>query len=64
MVYVDLPILSSCPQSSPLERSIRKTTKNNNKKAPAPRGGPQICPSSVEFTSARDMNTEVKSRCE
>ena len=28
------------------------------------RGGLQICPSSVKFTSAKNMNTEVKRKCE
>ena len=36
------PILSSCPQSSLLERSLRKTTKKNHKISPAPRGGLQV----------------------
>ena len=34
------------------------------KKKQSQRGGLQICPSSVEFTSAKNMNTEVKRKCE
>ena len=37
---------------------------NNNNKTKHFWGGLQICPSSVEFTSARNMNTRVKRKCE
>ena len=41
-----------------------RSPKKNHKKSPVPRGGLQICPSSVEFTSARNMNTGMKRKCE
>ena len=34
------------------------------KNSSSPGGGLQICPSSVELTSVRNMNTRVKSKCE
>ena len=44
-------------------RVTRKIIKNKMKTPPSD-GGLQICPSSVKFTSARNVNTKVKRKCE
>ena len=48
--------LSCCPAPLMLSEKLRSLAPQN--------GGSQICPSSVEFTSVRNMNTEVKRKCE
>ena len=60
------PSSSLAAREQPTWEAVRKPQKIIIiKKAQAPRGGGlQICPSSVEFTSTRNMNTEMKRKCE
>ena len=45
-------------------RRVIMIEKKNHPKKTFLGGGLQICPSSVEFTSVKNMNTRVKSKCE
>ena len=56
-----------CPSPSPISRLKKKKKTKKQRNSPllrSLRGGLQICPSSVEFTSARNMNTGMKRKCE